>query len=150
PSTGVKSSPSTMRPARMPRGRSGSAAAGIACCSKKRANAHAGAFTPPMVDITEIDRGAWSGVARDRATNGIEFASAPERAEGRFGQEGQRCRLDGGAEGDRLLGHSENHAGGLILGDGVRPTLAHRQEPARTIVAHAGHDHADGVPADLL
>ena len=53
----------------------------------------------------------------------------------------------GGLDGDGpdLLGHGRhtvNHAGILILADGVSPRLAHLQKPCGAIPAHAGHDDA--------
>jgi hypothetical protein len=47
------------------------------------------------------------------------------------------------AQLDGLLGHAEDHAGGLVLGDGHGAGLLHLQHSARAVVAHPGQDDAD-------
>ena len=41
--------------------------------------------------------------------------------------------------------HSEHHAARLVLRDGARAGLVHREHAARAVVAHAGENHPDGV-----
>src|SRR5690606_6282075 len=44
-----------------------------------------------------------------------------------------------------FLGHAEHYAALLILGQGQGTRLVHFSEAPGAIVAHAGHDHAEGV-----
>ena len=55
--------------------------------------------------------------------------------------------LPGRAEPRGGLGHAEHDAGRLILGDGHGPLAAQRQQPGRAVLAHAGEQHADRLPA---
>ena len=48
---------------------------------------------------------------------------------------------------DRLLGHTEDDASRLVLRDGEGAGLRHFEHAARSVVAHAGHDDADGILA---
>ena len=48
----------------------------------------------------------------------------------------ERKHLVHRASGDRFLRHSEDHAALLVLSD-------HPRASGDTVVAHAGHDHAD-------
>ena len=57
----------------------------------------------------------------------------------------ERHDLVDAAEFDRFLGHSEDYAGGFVLGDVDRAGLLHLQHSARAVVAHAGEDHANRI-----
>lgn len=46
--------------------------------------------------------------------------------------------------------HSVDRAGGLVLADRVPATIVDCFHPAGAVIAHAGHDHAEGCRAECL
>ena len=74
-------------------------------------------------------------------------STAPVEAKDFSGKSLQRYDGLCGPHTDRLLGHAEDHATGLILSDGAGTRLAHRKQPAGTVVAHAGHDDPQRIRA---
>ena len=52
-----------------------------------------------------------------------------------------------GAKLDRFLGHPENNATGLILGDRDGTLVVHFLEPTRSIVSHARQDDSERIAA---
>ena len=54
------------------------------------------------------------------------------------------------AAGNGFLGHAEDHATGLVLGNGGAAHLAHLKQAARSVVAHAGQDDAHGIAPGSL
>lgn len=48
---------------------------------------------------------------------------------------------------NRLLGHSEYHARGLILGNRFRSGIFHFLQPRDPVVSHSGHDLANRIGA---
>lgn len=44
--------------------------------------------------------------------------------------------------------HSVNRAGSLVLSDGVTATIVDGFHAASTVIAHAGHDYAEGCRAE--
>ena len=79
----------------------------------------------------------------------------PGFAAGDPGHDGGGDRVEGSDElgraaADGLAGHAEDDAGGLVLGDGQRAGLAHLEQAAGAVVAHAGHDHAGREGAGRL
>ena len=53
------------------------------------------------------------------------------------------------AQADGLFGHAEHHATGFILGCRDGSGFVHFFQTTCTIVAHAGHDHTDGIATGL-
>ena len=52
--------------------------------------------------------------------------------------------------GDGLPRHAEHHAAGLILGHAIGAGIAHLLQSARSVVAHSGHDDAEGILSGCL
>ena len=75
-----------------------------------------------------------------RCLPGSGFAGPQDRARDR----GEGQYLFGGSQCDGLPGHSEDDAGGFVLGDRASASPAHREKPLRPVGSHTGQQHAYG------
>src|SRR5665213_1567115 len=73
--------------------------------------------------------------------------SSPVSPHDLIGEAVERHDLAGGTARDRLLRHPEYHRACLILGYGRGARVFHFAQSAGAVVAHSGHDDAQGVGA---
>jgi hypothetical protein len=75
-------------------------------------------------DSCGVDRARrTTSAVEDFPRNGLQWAYAVDRT-----------------QFNRLLGHAENDAAGFVLRHSPSARLTHFEQPARAVVAHAGHD----------